>query len=244
MMQPYQQFSTVTKSNIDSLSPWTGGSVLEVTSTNLDPAYLETAVHADVAGTGYNSAASASGAVDYFTEGENTPPYFGGFNYMAYCPMTDSMTVANAWNSCTNGISFRALGLAEYLDVDNWTRSSPGLTPEDSGSSSGMFWEALYHHETYASISRSLPEDITGTTDGISNQLLAQAVLDWGPSGTFSGAAAQVGLTAPGACTTTPCNADIIKVYSWDAIHPVGSPPTGYVPGDYPLTPGAGYPQQ
>ena len=36
--------------------------------------------------------ASFSDANDYFTQGENTPPYFGGFHYMRFCNVPDDAT--------------------------------------------------------------------------------------------------------------------------------------------------------
>ena len=248
MIQPLQQMSTVTNNNVDSLSPWTGGSVLSVTGYGIDAAYLETGVHADVNGDDFNSGQSTTDAVDYFQHGENTPPYFGGFDYMTYCPVTNvaSMTTGTGWTSCTGGIAYRALGLAEYLTTDNWTRTSPGITPENAGNASGVFWETLYHHDVFSQISSALPANLS-TPANVAN---AQAILDWGDSVTPS-AGAQAYWTGKGytiTCTpivyTTACNDDINKVFSWDQYRAAGNPPVGYTPGSLPLAPGAGYPPE
>lgn len=243
LMQPLQQMTTVSKSPIDSLSPWVGGSVLSVTGYGVDVDYLETGVHGDISGDSFNTGAAATAAVDYFAHGENTPPYFGGFNYMAYCPnVNDSIVLANAWNYCPNGVAYRALGLAEYLTTDNWTRTQPGLTPENAGSSSGIFWETEYHHDVYAQISSALPATITSTA----SLILAQEVLDWNnalaePQYIVAGSNQPCAPIAE-APPVTYCNADILKVYSWDQIHQAGNPPVGYVTGSLPLMPGNGYP--
>jgi hypothetical protein len=255
MIQPMQELTQVSKVGIDSLSPWTGGSLLNVTGYGVDVDYLEVGVHADVDGDAFNTGSAATDAVDYFAHGENTPPYFGGFNYMAYCPnISDSTT--SYWNSCPNGVSYRALGLAEYLTTDNWTRTFPGLQPENAGTASGMFWETEYHHDVYSQISSALPPNLTGSTpDGKPNINLAQEVLDWNGAGAEVYYYNQVGgpnnpacppiaETAPTALSTAGplCNADILKVYSWDQIHQAGNPPVGYTVGSLPLSPGAGYP--
>ena len=252
MIQPLQQMATVSKSNIDSLSPWTGGSVLSVTGYGIDVAYLETGVHANVNGDNFNSAQSTNDAVDYFQHGENTPPYFGGFDYMTYCPVPNLQSLPNGtgpWTSCPSGISYRALGLAEYLTTDNWTRTSPGITPENSGNSSGVFWETLYHHDVYAQISSALPRDINPGIDLV----LAREILDWGDASTpAANAEAYYASLLPSQAVACPpmspssgsCNADIGKVFSWDQIRAAGNPPVGYTPGSLPLSPGAGYPPQ
>jgi hypothetical protein len=232
MIQPLQQMSMVTNSSVDSLSPWTGGSVLSVTGYGVDVSYLETGVHANVDGANFNGASGTSTAVEYFSDGENTPPYFGGFNYMQVCPYTDSTT--SYWNSCPTETGFRALGLAEYLTTDNWSRPDPGESIVGTGPNSGsVFWETVFHHDVYARISQALPADINPGND----QKLAQEVLDW------TGAnAASYNVACPP--FTGACNADIQIVYSWDVSRAAGTPPSGYVPGEYPLTPGAGYPAQ
>jgi len=234
MIQPLQQMSMVTNSSVDSLSPWTGGSVLSVTGYGVDVSYLETGVHANVDGANFNGATGTSTAVEYFSNGENTPPYFGGFNFMQWCPYNDSLTVP--WNSCPTETGYRALGLAEYLTTDNWSRPDPGESVVGVGPTSGsVFWETVYHHDVYARISQALPPDINPGND----LKLAQEVLDWnGPAG-----AAAYNVPCP-PFTTGSCNLDIQKVYSWDVARAAGTPPAGYTPGSYPLTPGAGYPAQ
>jgi hypothetical protein len=101
-----------------------------------------------------------------------------------------------------------------------------------------------------------LPPNLTGTTpDGFPNINLAQEVLDWNganaevyyyqkPGGPYNPACPPIAETPPSALSTAGplCNADILKVYSWDQIHQAGNPPMGYTVGSLPLSPGAGYP--
>jgi hypothetical protein len=232
MVQPLQQMSMVKNTSVDSLSPWTGGSVLSVTGYGVDVSYLETGVHANVDGANFNGASGTSTAVEYFSNGENTPPYFGGFNFMQYCPTSDS--TMGHWNSCPTETGYLALGLAEYLTKDNWSRPDPGESEVGSGPSSGsVFWETVYHHDVFARISQALPPDLSGN-----NLKIAQEVLDWNGAN-----AASYNVACP-PFTTGSCNLDIQKVYSWDVSRAAGTPPAGYTPGSYPLTPGAGEPAQ
>ncbi len=146
LIQPLQTISTVTRTNLDPVSIF-GGSIMTVTGIGVEPSFQETGVHGNIGGNNFGTQASFASAADYFSEGENTPPYFGGFNYMQFCGAADSTTTS--WNSCPVTWSFLALGQAEYLDVDNWGRSPNGIAPEQQA----VFWETLYHQNVYAEIS-------------------------------------------------------------------------------------------
>jgi hypothetical protein len=213
LIQPLQTISTVTRSNLDPVSIF-GGSIMTVTGIGVEPSFQETGVHGNIGGNNFGTQASFQGAQDYFSEGENTPPYFGGFNYMQFCGVADSAT--SSWNACPVTWSFLALGQAEYLDVDNWGRSPNGIAPENQA----VFWETLYHQNVYAEISAALPSSIT-TPGGPPSATLTQAqtVLNRSDS-----------------------TQEIWKVYSWDSDQQGGFPAPGYVPGTYPLTPGANAP--
>ncbi len=208
LMQPLQTISTVTRSNLDAIGIF-GGSLLTVSGIGVEPSFQETGVHGNIGGNDFGTQAAFAGAKDYFSQGENTPPYFGGFNYLYFCPTPDS--ASTPWNSCPQAEQFLALGLAEYLDEDNWGRSQNGIAPEGSA----VFWETLYHQNVYANISTALPSDISTPA----HLAQAQTALNRGDS-------AQ----------------QISKVYSWDSTQQGGFPDSSYSPGQYPLTPGAGYP--
>ena len=211
MVVPMRAITTVVRSGLDALTPLSGGSALSVTGVGVEPAFAETGVHGNILGDDFGTAAAFQGRNDYFTQGENTPPYFGGFHYMRHCDVSDDP--ASHWDWCPIGTSYLALGLAEYLDQDNWTRSPNGVAPLDQA----VFWETLYHQQVYANLTSSasdaLPADIS-TAAGLAQ---AQRVLNHD-----TGASA--------------------VVYKWDSSQQGGFPQVGYQPGSYPLTPGAGYP--
>ena len=208
LIQPLQTISTVTRTDLDPVSIF-GGSLMTVTGIGVEPSFEETGVHGNIGGNNFGTAASFASATDYFSQGENTPPYFGGFNYLQFCGVADSTT--SSWNSCPITWSFLALGQAEYLDVDNWGRSPNGIAPEQQA----VFWETLYHQNVYAEISAELPSDI----NSVANLQQAQAYLNRSDS-----------------------SKTIWKVYSWDSDQQGGFPAPGYVPGTYPLNPGANAP--
>jgi hypothetical protein len=210
LIQPLQTISTVTHSNIDPVSIF-GGSLMTVTGIGVEPSFQETGVHGNIGGNNFGTQSSFAAAADYFSQGENTAPYFGGFNYMQFCPVSPDPNLANAWNGCPTTVEFLALGMAEYLDVQNWGRSPNGIAPEQQA----VFWEALYHQNVYAEISAQLPADISTPA----NLSAAQKFLNH-----------------------TDSTQIINKVYSWDSAQQGGFPAPGYVPGMYPLNPGAGAP--
>ncbi|HEY5231276.1 MAG TPA: hypothetical protein VIJ11_10350 [Galbitalea sp.] len=210
LMQPLQTISTVTKTNLDPVSIF-GGSVMTVTGIGVEPSFKETGVHGNIGGNDFGTAASFASAADYFSQGENTPPYFGGFNYIQFCAVAPDPNTS--WNGCPQQVEFLALGTAEYLDIDNWGRSQNGITPEQQA----VFWETLYHQNVYAEITQALPSAIGGK--GSPSLKIAQSVLNRTDSSQY-----------------------IWKVYSWDSQQQGGFPAPGYVPGQYPLTPGANAP--
>jgi hypothetical protein len=211
LIEPIRTIATVTRDNLAPLTLFGGGSVLHVTGVAVEPSFLETGIHGNINGDQFNSASSFTNAADYFSHGENTPPYFGGFHYLQFCNVPDDPS--NPWNACPTGISFLALGLAEYLDADNWGRTPTGVAPMPQA----VFWETLYHQQTFANISQQLPASIDPTSSNYAANLAqAQSVLNHD-----SGAAH--------------------RLYTWDSAQQGGYPDRSYVPGSYPLTPGAGY---
>ncbi len=213
LIQPLQTISTVTRTNIDPVSIF-GGSVMTVTGIGVEPSFQETGVHGNIGGNDFGTQASFAAAADYFSQGENTPPYFGGFNYMQFCPVAPDPNLANAWNGCPTAVEFLALGMAEYLDVQNWGRSPNGIAPENQA----VFWETLYHQNVYAEISADLATWAPNIATTANRQNAQKYLNHTDPAQTIS------------------------KVYSWDSAQQGGFPAPGYVPGTYPLNPGAGAP--
>ena len=145
MLLPVQIVSTVVRNNIPGIVLGATGSLLNLSGSTIDPAYEEIGAHGDIQGNAFNSLNAFNERADYFSQGENTPPYFVGFHYLTFCEDTAS------WSACpTNQQDYDALGLAEYLDVDNWGRAFNGAV------SNGVFTAALGHQNTYAEISLAL----------------------------------------------------------------------------------------
>jgi hypothetical protein len=206
MIQPMQTLSKVTKSGLAALSLFDGGSVM-VSGIGIDPTYAETGVHGNIAGNSFGTSASFLSANDYFTQGENTPPYFGGFHYQESCDVADDPNTS--WNACPVTTTYRALGLAEYLDNDNWGRTPNGVAPAQQA----VFWETLFHQQTYAAMVAAL--SAVPDLSSPANKAQAQLVLNHA--------------TFPAMCT----------IYAWDSTQQGGFPDPSYQPGQYPLHPGA-----
>lgn len=160
VMQPMQQLTTVSTQGIDAPLPLGGpaGSVT-VHGLSADPAYREVGVHMNIDGDAFNSTSAFENAQDYFSAGENTPPYFVGFHYMQYCVPSGTATYGPdgaPWHDCPSGQSeFLALGLAEFLDDDNWGCPSNGVGPGST------FNDLLTHQQAFATIS----SEVDGATD-------------------------------------------------------------------------------
>ncbi|HWT04279.1 MAG TPA: hypothetical protein VN224_00850 [Xanthomonadales bacterium] len=208
LVQPLQTISTVSHSAPALLVFGDAGSVLTVTGVGIEPTFRETGTHGNIDGNDFNSNASFTNANDYFSQGENTPPYFGGFHYMRFCDVPDDP--ATSWTGCPTTVSYLALGLAEYLDKDNWSRTPNGIAPLKSA----VFWETLYHQNVYAQLTsdpvNAIPPDIS-TAAG---KKAAQKVLN------------------------RATNPTLCSVYSWDSAQQGGLPAANYTPGQYPLNPG------
>ncbi len=208
LVQPLQTISTVTHSAPSLLVFGDAGSVLTVTGIGVEPTFRETGIHGNIDGTDFGSNASFNLANDYFSQGENTPPYFGGFHFMRYCNVADDATTS--WTGCPVTVSYLALGLAEYLDQSNWKRMPNGIAPLNSA----VFWETLYHQDVYAKLTsdpvNAIPPDIS-TAAG---KLKAQTILN------------------------RATNPMLCSVYSWDSAQQGGLPSANYTPGQFPLNPG------
>jgi hypothetical protein len=139
---PVQVVSTVLRNNVNSIVLGATGSLFTLSGSTIDPAYLEVGAHGNIQGDAFNSLASFNDRADYFSQGENTPPYFVGFHYLTFCESTTS------WAGCpTNDQDYDAVGLAEYLDADNWGRANNGSV------TNSVFIATLGHQNTFAQIS-------------------------------------------------------------------------------------------
>ena len=141
MMQAAQVVTTVLKSDLDGLL--VSGNQISVTGTAFAPQYLDFYSHQNVLGNALNSAAALGSAQNYFTQGENVPPYFVGFHFMQFC---ETPLEGGPWSECS-APDFDALGFAEYLDQDNWNRTQGGVVGSDA-----VFKEMLCHQNKFANV--------------------------------------------------------------------------------------------
>ena len=142
MMQAAQVVTTVLKTNLDGLL--LGSNPISVTSTAIAPQFLDFYSHENVLGESYNSGAALGSAQNYFTGGENVPPYFVGFHYFENCEVT---LESGPWTNCPGAIDFDAVGMAEFLDQDNWARTQAGVSGADA-----VFKEMLCHQNEFANV--------------------------------------------------------------------------------------------
>jgi hypothetical protein len=162
LLLPVQIVSTVLRGNVASIVLGATGSALTLTGSTIDPAYEEVGAHGNIQGNNFNTTAAFTDRNDYFSQGENTPPYFVGFHYLTFCEDTSS------WSACpTNDQDYDAIGLAEYLDVDNWGRAANGSVPN------GVFTATLGHQNTFAEITGVL------ATAPTAQALYATGALRW-----------------------------------------------------------------
>jgi hypothetical protein len=118
----------------------------------------------DIWGNDVNSQSAFDKRLGYFQDDGNAPPYFIGFKIMKDC-----MDVA-VGAGCTNA-QMRSLGLAEYLDADNWARQQNGIGPN------GVFEAMLKHQHAYAQLSQEIDTFYQGgrttkTSDPAANAFL------------------------------------------------------------------------
>jgi hypothetical protein len=156
MMLPTQQISTVTVPSVLSLF----GKRVGAASQSVDALWLECGIHVNVsngnaacspAATGAGSAAFSG---NYFSAGEDAPPYFVGLTHIHHC--TDNQP----WTLCsTNGTNFLAEGSAEFLhapagsQAGNWTNALPGA---GGVANATTFWLMACHQRTYAIIAAAI----------------------------------------------------------------------------------------
>jgi hypothetical protein len=138
----------------------------------IEPRFDEYGVHYNADGD-LNGLGSFQHGVNYFTGGENTPPYFTGYRIMRFCgdPLFDSTThVPTPWSQCGN-VQWHGLGLGEELDSSNWAKTSPGV------SKGSTFEYALCHQQLYAQF-----VNLLATTYASALPTAAQAYQDFNPA--------------------------------------------------------------
>jgi hypothetical protein len=246
IMEPSQVQSTVTKTSVATIL----GVPINVSGSMIEPQWLENGAHFDVANDSYGNNA-ANMQVNYFTNGENVPPYYVGFNYIQHC-MSDL-----PWNSTTNcpvsGANpnpqdFEALGVAEHLDDSNWgiplnqggsaVSGTWGGTAA-GGSNASTFTEMACHQRQFAIVSAFLVNHATlaglQTTYPKLGIPLQHNATGTEPDGTIGLMPIFTGFAAFDSTTNTA----IDTIYTWDREINGGYPnPATYTgPGAAPLYP-------
>jgi hypothetical protein len=137
---------------------------VSISSVAVESSVQELCPHYCLVSGGLSGATSAD-KVDYFQSGENTMPYFIGYNFMKTCQTNahDSFEKEPSWDTCPNGqLYWRALGTAAHLDTSNnyYTGNGEDLDPSYSGnisylppsSTTGPFFEVWCHRNIYAAV--------------------------------------------------------------------------------------------
>jgi TadE-like protein len=252
IMQPSQMQSTVAKSSVATIL----GIPIGVSGSMIEPQWLENGAHFDVANDNYGNNA-ANMQVNYFTNGENVPPYFVGFNEVEHCSSNlpwNSATPCPVSSSAPNPQDFEAIGVAEHLDDSNWSipvnQGGSAVSGTWGGNAAGganasTFTEMACHQRNFAIVSNFLVNHPTLSGVQTAYPTLLTTGLQHNATGTepdgttgpmpiFSGFG-QSG--APGFDTTT--STAIATIYTWDREITGGYPnPSTYSgPGAAPLYP-------
>ena len=252
MLQPIQYTTTVKPHSFFTRL----GQKLGVSGADIEPQWTECGAHHDVVNSNAACGAAAPPAnfqVNYFSQGENTPPFYVGFNYIQHC-LDDQ-----PWSTCSSsggigGTNFIALGMGEFLDVDNWTSTQagasgvgttlPGTTPVST------FEYTACHQRVYSQLAQFFSQypDLISMYNAYEPAIATTLVVD----PTFTDFRYWTEFDA------TPLNAFILpwpvtgalpsaqdalvrEVYNWDAQVQQGYAPSTYKePGQYPMYPGAG----
>ena len=245
MMQPVQIQVSVSPSPFFNIA----GADVGVSSKFIEPRWTECGPHYNVANEDSacgDPSAPPNSAVS-LANGENTPPYYVGYNLMMHCedaqPWGD---VANSYEAGCQKTNFVALGVASYLDVDNWNAVLPGVSGTYGTS---VFQAAAFHQRVYAHIAQffaSYPK-LFPLYNTYSNSLLAQMgapYLGAPPTAAYQNDQGWSGFRLSNQpaniLQNDPLGIDeaIQCVYNWDEIISSGFPPGTYKePGDVPLYP-------
>jgi len=251
MMEPTQLSSTVGKQTSISLL----GVPLSVEGSMIEPQWMENGAHFDVANSAsYGQSGGTNFQENYFTGGENTPPYFVGFNYLMNC--TDQQPWTTAQTSCTAGIvQFRALGIAEHLDDSNWELPDGEIPGPLNPGTLLAFAQVACHQAVYANLATFFANNSTLSLlqNPVGNPTYSGAVsaqvngdyASWGNDTGLSPTPADLGFaqspTVSGPITGAQADQFIRRVYSWDGLVQSGSThSTGVGSNPFPSAYGAG----
>jgi hypothetical protein len=251
LMQPSGLQSTVSKSSVATIL----GIPIGVSGSMIEPQWLENGVHYDVANADYGSSTASDFQVDYFKNGENTPPYYVGFNLMEHCQ--DAMPWAPSQTDCvtigTATPDFLALGMAEHLDASNWGIPTQGISGQWGPSATPVtatastFVQMRCHQAAFAQVANFLasnPDLGTIMSTYFPGSKPVNVVHELRADGTgepifetmFKG---DDGQPVPSFDSATI--SAIINIYSWDREVVQGYPPATYTGvGTYPLYPWEG----
>jgi hypothetical protein len=133
MLQPVQEQSTVAVPGLMHIL----GKSLGVDGTAIEAKWLECDPHFDVsnAASCSQSNPSATQQTDYFSNGEHTPPYFVGFNYLEQCALGASGPWGLYTGSNENAANYSGFPITSF----NGPGSPPsGVTPWNGPCSSGQ----------------------------------------------------------------------------------------------------------
>jgi TadE-like protein len=250
IMEPSQMQSTVSKSNVATIL----GIPIGVSGSMIEPQWLENGAHFDVANDNYGNVA-ANMQVNYFTNGENVPPYFVGFNEVEHCMSNlpwNSATPCPVGTATAPPQDFEALGVAEHLDDSNWSipinQGGSAVSGTWGGTAAGgadasTFTEMACHQRNFAIVSTFLVNHPTLSGIQTSYPTLLTVGLQHNATGTepdgtigpmpiFSGFG-QSGAPGFDAATSTA----ISTIYTWDREINGGYPSPGTYsgPGAAPL---------
>ncbi len=232
MMEPSQLTSTVTKSNVGSIL----GIPLSVQGSMIEPQWMENGAHFDVANSDSYGQSGANFQVNYFSSGENTPPYYVGFNYISNCP--DPQPWGSTANKCNGVVQYRALSMAEHLDDSVWP-----LPDGEISATPVAFAQVACHQRVFSTIATFFANNSTLSA----LQYTAGAAINPMDSGDYStwprdGSASSThggffySPSVAGPVTGQEMDDAIAQVYSWDVLVNGGYPPSTYTGvGSYPF---------
>jgi len=208
------------------------GSFMAVTGISTEPKYVECQPHYNIASSAADCGQTGQPAnyqIDYFSQGENTPPYYVGTNYMQHC------TLVQPWPNCpAASTNFLSLGVGEYLDVNNWaaTTAGAGGTGMSGLQPVSTFEYMACHQRVYSALSTFFQKYKDLPTLYVSYQTPIQSAIALGISDYRNWQEFSNYLSA---------DANIREVYKWDTPLAWGTTTnTATEPGAFPMTPGLG----
>jgi hypothetical protein len=244
MMEPSQLTTKVQKSNVISLL----GVPLSVEGSMIEPQWLENGAHFDVANSPNYGQAGTNFQEDYFQNGENTPPYFVGYNYIENCP--DPQPWGATQTACAEGVQFRALGVAEHLDDSIWELPDGELPGLGNPGAQLAFAQVACHQRVYATLAAFFSSNSTlgvlqnpiNSGKPISGPMGSGDYKFWAPFVSGLGQTGfQVSPTVSGTVTGFAADSAIQQIYGWDVMVTAGvSHSTGVGSNPFPASYGAG----